>query len=160
MRVRITLVLLAALAACSSSTSNTDPNPTPDAPGSTPSDAAPPRSDASPPIDAPQTDAPQTDASIPPPTVVAVTCPATPAGAITALDSNNTAYIPSSVTITVGQIVKFTMPSSHDVEPNPTMSDPGLSVGFGQTKCLMFNHTGTFGFHCGPHQFTGTVVVQ
>jgi plastocyanin len=155
MRLRSTLVLLAALAACSSSTSNTDPNPTPDAPGSPPSDAAPPPTDAAPRADA----AP--DAPPPPPaTVVAVTCPATPAGAITALDSNDKAYIPSSVTITVGQIVKFTMPSSHDVEPNPTMSDPGLSVGFGQTKCLMFNHTGTFGFHCGPHQFTGTVVVQ
>jgi plastocyanin len=155
MRVRSPLVLLAAIAACSSSTSNTDPNPTPDAPGSTPSDAMPPRSDA-----APQMDASPTDASTAPTTVVAVTCPATPAKAITALDSNDKTYMPSSVSITVGQIVKFTMPSSHDVEPNPAMSDPGLTVGFGQTKCLMFNHTGTFGFHCGPHQFTGTVVVQ
>jgi plastocyanin len=68
--------------------------------------------------------------------------------------------MPSAVSIAVGQIVKFTMPGSHDVEPNRAMSDPGLSVGFGETKCLMFSRTGTFGFHCGPHQFIGTVVVQ
>jgi plastocyanin len=152
MRVRSTPVLLAALAACSSSTSNTDPDPTPDAPGSTPSDGMPPRSDAAPMIDAPPPP--------PPATVIAVACPATPAKAITAIDSNDKTYMPSSVSITMGQIVKFTMPSSHDVEPNRAMSDPGLSVGFGETKCLMFNRTGTFGFHCGPHQFTGTVVVQ
>lgn len=151
MRVRSTLVLLAALAACSSSTSNTGPDPTPDAPGSTPSDGMPPPSDAAPMIDAPPP---------PPATVVAVACPATPAKAITADDNNDNTYMPSSVSITMGQIVKLTMPGSHDVEPNRAMSDPGLSVGFGETKCLMFNRRGTFGFHCGPHQFIGTVVVQ
>lgn len=151
MRVRSTLVLLAALAACTSSTSNTGPGPTPDAPGQAPSDAMPPRIDAAPMIDAPPP---------PPATVIAVACPATPAKAITANDNNDNTYMPSAVSIAIGQIVKFTMPSSHDVEPNRTMSDPGLSVGFGETKCLMFSRTGTFGFHCGPHQFTGTVVVQ
>lgn len=153
MRVPTLLAPLLALAACSS-TPNKDPNPTPDAPGS-PSDAA--RTDAPAPADA-SVDAPP-DAPVAA-TVVTVTCPATPAKSITASNSNDQTYMPSSVSITVGQVVKFTMPSSHDVEPNPTMSDPGLRVDFSETKCLSFTRPGTFGFHCGPHQFTGTVVVQ
>jgi plastocyanin len=46
------------------------------------------------------------------------------------------------------------------VTPDDTMSDPGLRVNYGETKCLMFTLKGTFGFHCVPHLFTGTVVVQ
>jgi plastocyanin len=151
MRVPTLLTPLLALAACSS-TPNKDPNPTPDAPGPPPSDA--PRADAPPPtIDA------AIDAPPPAATVIAVTCPATPAGAITA-DNRNDFYMPSSVTITVGQIVRFSMPTDHNVTPNDTMSDPGLSVNYSETKCLMFTLKGTFGFHCVPHLFTGTVVVQ
>jgi plastocyanin len=97
------------------------------------------------------------DAPPPAATVIAVTCPATPAKTITATDGM---YSPSSVTITVGQVVRFSMPSSHNVAPNSTMSDPGLSVDFSETKCLMFTLKGTFGFHCIPHGFTGTVIVQ
>lgn len=151
-RTPLALAALAALAACSSSTSSTGPDPNPDAPGSPPSDAA--RSDAG------AIDAAPIDGTLPAATVIAVTCPATPAKAITASDNNDNTYMPASVTINMGQIVRFTMPSSHDVEPNRTMSDPGLTVGFGETKCLMFSRTGNFGFHCGPHQFVGTVVVQ
>lgn len=108
-------------------------------------------------------DAAPADARIdaPPPTVLAVTCPATPDKTISAIDGNDTTYTPSSVTIVVNQIVKFTMPSSHDVVPNTIgTSDPGLTVNFNETKCLMFTKTGTFGFHCGPHTFAGTVIVQ
>ena len=45
-------------------------------------------------------------------------------------------------------------------KPNTTMSDPGLNVGFGATKCLRFTAPGTFGFHCTPHGFAGTVTVN
>jgi plastocyanin len=93
-------------------------------------------------------------------TVKAVTCPATPAASVTATDGTDTTYSPKMVTISLGQIVKFTMPSTHNVVPNPTMSDPGLVVNFNATTCLMFTQTGTFGFHCGPHSFVGTVTVQ
>jgi plastocyanin len=40
------------------------------------------------------------------------------------------------------------------------MSDTGLNVGFGETKCLKFTKQGAFGFHCQPHSFTGTVTVN
>jgi plastocyanin len=141
MRVRSTLVWLVTLAACSNSTPGTGSNPRPDAP-------APPADAASHP------DAPAAAA-----TVMTVACPASPAKAISATDNVN-AYVPSSVSISVGQVVKFTMPSAHDVVPDASMSDPGLNVDFAQTRCLMFTHPGTFGFHCAPHGFTGTVAVQ
>ena len=41
-----------------------------------------------------------------------------------------------------------------------TIADSGLNVSFGATTCLMFTHTGMYGFHCMPHGFNGTIVVQ
>jgi plastocyanin len=41
-----------------------------------------------------------------------------------------------------------------------TTSDSGLHVNFNETKCLKFTKQGTFGFHCGPHGFLGTITVQ
>ena len=95
-------------------------------------------------------------------TAVAVTCPATPAATIATSGLMDT---PSSATITQGQIVKFVMSSEHNVVPghspsDAAIADPGTNVDFGMTKCLMFTQTGMFGFHCGPHQFNGTVIVQ
>lgn len=67
----------------------------------------------------------------------------------------------SSVTINVGEIVKFVSGSSHNVIPVMPNSDPGLSVGFGATKCLRFTQAGTFNFRCQPHpSMTGSVVVN
>jgi plastocyanin len=99
-----------------------------------------------------------------PSTAVMVTCPASPAATITTSDTAF-AYTPSSATITQGQVVKFTMSSSHNVTPghspvDTAKADSGLSVTFSATKCLMFTATGTFGFHCGPHLFNGTITVQ
>lgn len=94
-------------------------------------------------------------------TVTTVTCPATPAATISAKDGDNTAYMPSTASISVGQVVKFTMPSSHNVEPNTLMNtDPGLKVNLGETKCLMFTKAGTYAFYCVPHGFKGSVTVQ
>jgi plastocyanin len=53
------------------------------------------------------------------------------------------------------------MASTHNVAPNTTkVTDPGLSVDFGGTKCLMFTKAGTYSFLCTAHSFTGTIVVQ
>lgn len=72
------------------------------------------------------------------------------------------AYSPDTLTINQNEVVKFDMPAGtfHDVEPDATGSDPGLVVGFSTVKCLQFTVTGTFGFHCSVHQFTGSIVVQ
>jgi plastocyanin len=50
------------------------------------------------------------------------------------------------------------MPSStsHDVNGD----DPGLTVGLGGHKCFSFDAAGTYGFHCNPHGFQGSIVVQ
>ena len=94
-------------------------------------------------------------------TVMMVACPATPDATIMSSDSNFSSYTPGSVSISVGQIVKFTMSPSHNVAPSQTAStDSGLNVGFGATACLKFTKAGTFGFFCTVHLFTGTVTVQ
>jgi plastocyanin len=102
--------------------------------------------------------APPADAGAP--TVTAVTCPGRTVPTISAVNGTN-AYTPTGASISVGQIVKFTMPSEHNVVPNPLKNtDTGLNVNFNETKCLMFAKAGTFNFYCGPHGFTGTVTVQ
>ena len=102
----------------------------------------------------------QMDAAIDagPPTVFDVAC-AMPAATIITTDPVF-AFQPTSVMINVGQQVKFTTSSEHDVESNPAGGDAGLFVDFNTTKCLMFTKAGTFHFHCGPHGFMGSVVVQ
>src|SRR5262245_29030215 len=132
MRTRRSLICLFTVAACSS-TPSTGPNP--DAPSSNP--------------DAPRIDAPRPDASVDAPvdapplpaTVMTVPCPATPAATI-GTSNRGDAYDPISVTINVGQIVRFTMPSDHNVAPNDTMSDSGLHVNYSENKCLMFTQAG------------------
>ena len=96
------------------------------------------------------------------PTVMMVTCPATPDAVVT---TSGFMFSPETTTISQGQIVKFMPAIDHDVVPghNPadsTIADPGLNVSFGATTCLMFTHTGMYGFHCMPHGFNGTIVVQ
>ena len=91
--------------------------------------------------------------------VFAITCPPAPAATIMTNDGAF-AYMPNSVTIAQNGIVLFIMSNIHDVVPDATNSDPGLSVGFAESKCLQFTTTGTFGFHCGPHGFTGSVTVN
>ena len=107
-------------------------------------------------------DAPAVQQDAPAATVQMVTCPATPDATVM---TSGFMFAPLSTTITQGQIVKFVMPSEHDVVPghhvaDGTLVDRGLSVGFSETKCLMFTQTGMYGFHCGPHLFDGTIVVN
>lgn len=104
-------------------------------------------------------DAPKTIDSAPA-TVQTVTCPATPAATVM---TSGFMYAPVTTMINQGQIVQFVMPAEHDAEPghfDGTLADPGLTVDFNQTKCLMFTQSGMYGFHCGPHHFDGTIVVQ
>jgi len=93
-------------------------------------------------------------------TVMAVDCTANPPAQTISEDDAMFNFIPTSVTINQNQDVKFVTSATHDVVPNATMSDPGISVAFNQTVCLKFTAKGTFKFHCGPHGFIGTVIVQ
>jgi len=68
-------------------------------------------------------------------------------------------YTPMATTITQGQIVKFVNRGDHDVAPTG-ISDTGLRVGFGATKCLRFTKAGTFNFKCTPHGFVGSITVN
>jgi len=65
-------------------------------------------------------------------------------------------YSPASTTIAANGVVKFTLGATHDVASSTT----GLSVPLGGTKCLKFATAGTYTFHCTPHSFTGTIIVQ
>ena len=122
-------------------------------------------SSSSPTIDAPKhidapaaIDAPMIDA--PPPTALTVDCATvTPVATITTT-SGVFAYSPPSATINVNDVVEFMMASSHNVVPDATMSDTGLHVGFGETKCLQFTVAGEFHFHCQPHGFHGVITAN
>lgn len=107
-------------------------------------------------------DAPPVGSDAPASTIQAVTCPATPAATVM---TSGSSYAPMTTMIMQGQVVQFVMPASHNVVPghnvaDGTIADPGLSVSFGETKCFMLTQTGMYGFHCGPHHFDGTVIVQ
>ncbi|MBA3541749.1 MAG: hypothetical protein H0T79_19200 [Deltaproteobacteria bacterium] len=102
----------------------------------------------------PTVDAPPVAAS----TVEALACPGGEAAEVTTVNGTN-AFMPNAVTITAGQVVKFTMSSTHNVIP-ASGGDVNLKVNFSETKCLKFTAAGSFGFKCGPHQFLGTITVN
>ena len=87
-----------------------------------------------------------------------VNCAGANIGGTVRTEDGTDAYEPAATTITVGQAIAFEMASTHNVVP--VASDPGLTVGFGQTKCLLFTVAGTYNFKCGPHGFTGTITVN
>jgi plastocyanin len=160
MFARTLLLLLLPLAACSGDAAK----PTVlDAPGIDPrpidaastGDAA--RAIDAAPIDAPPIDARPIDAPPSPVTVVAVTCPAS---GVPVVATSGFSFSPASTTIAVDGIVKFTMPSSHNVVPATGPTDDGLRVDFNETKCLKFTKAGTFNFKCQPHGFTGSITVN
>ena len=64
-------------------------------------------------------------------------------------------------TIAVDDIVRFQMPASHNAFSGAANAPDGLfSTNFNQTKCYQFTEAGTFPFHCTPHDFVGTLIVQ
>lgn len=66
-------------------------------------------------------------------------------------------FVPMTTTISAGQIVQFTMPGSHNA-----VSDTAgqFRANFGASTCYRFDVAGSYPFHCEPHLFTGTIVVQ
>jgi plastocyanin len=103
---------------------------------------------------------PQMDAPMNTNKVQSVTCPTT-ADATVMTTNTVDAYMPMATTVPKNAVVKFVMSSFHNAAPNTvTTTDPGLVVGFGETKCLKFTETGTFGFFCSTHSFAGTITVQ
>ena len=66
-------------------------------------------------------------------------------------------FEPKASTIAVGEVVKFDPGDGHDV-----VSDVAgqFTVDLGGAACFRFDQVGTFGFHCRPHGFTGTIEVQ
>lgn len=66
------------------------------------------------------------------------------------------AYDPTPSQIATGGIVKFVMPTQHNVASETS----GLAVDFGATSCLSFPEPGTYTFTCTRHGFMGTVVVS
>ena len=108
-------------------------------------------------VDAPP-DGPAIDA--PPPTALTVDCATvTPVATITTTN-DVFAYSPPAATIAVNDVVEFMMASNHNVVPDATMSDTGLHVNFGETKCLKFTVAGEFHFHCQPHGFHGVITAN
>jgi plastocyanin len=128
-------------------------------------DAATTPSDGDTNSDAPPVDSTPADAGVDAHIgVLSVTCDGSEVETVTTTaPSDATAmFTPDAITISQNDVVKFIMPSAHNVVPDPTadLTDPGLRVNFNQTKCLQFTETGTFGYKCGPHGFKGTVTVQ
>ena len=92
--------------------------------------------------------------------VAEVACPASTPVTFTTQDLS---FMPSMASITMGQIVKLqSTNSTHPIVPivNDPMSDPGLRVPAGQSKCFNFLATGTFKFQCMVHGYVGTLTVN
>jgi plastocyanin len=94
-----------------------------------------------------------------PATVTKVDCATvTPVATVSTVQD---AYSPSASTINQNDVVKFVMPSEHNVAPDSTgNTDAGLVVDFNETACLKFTAKGTFKFKCTVHGFTGTVTAN
>ena len=142
------VVLAAALGACGSDSKKADA----------------PQGDGPVKLDAPKPDAKPADAPIDAPQhVFKVTCPNVPNATFT---TSSFMFVPTSATITVGQIVEISEEPIHSVAPghvpaDTAIADPGLSAGFGQTTCFQFMQAGTYGFHCSAHtSMNGTITVN
>lgn len=122
-------------------------------------------------IDAPDSDAPDAtdataeDAPIDAIRVDAMTsvnvvqCPGNPDLAISAATG---VYVPSTATINVNDVVRFTPgdPNHDMVSGTPGTPDGRFATPLGQTTCLRFTAAGTFPFFCTVHSFTGTITVN
>ncbi len=95
----------------------------------------------------------------PPATVMTVTCDGTEVEEIET--TGGFRFSPMAVTISVGDVVKFTNASNHSLVPGASPTDSGLRGGFGVSTCLKFTAAGTFNFKCNPHSsMTGSITVN
>jgi plastocyanin len=80
------------------------------------------------------------------------------------IDIQNMAFSPSTVTINVGDIVKWTNLDSVDHSATEDSTAPLFDSGLlsnGQTYMLTGLGVGTYNYHCTPHpSMTGTIIVQ
>jgi plastocyanin len=64
-------------------------------------------------------------------------------------------------TIAVDDVVRFTMPAIHNAASGPPNAPDGLFLAdFNQTTCFQFTEAGTYPFHCVPHDFSATLIVE
>jgi plastocyanin len=91
-------------------------------------------------------------------TAKVVTCPAAPAQTI-AVNAGGTAFVPSTASIHVNDIVQFTGGASHPVVSGTGSPDGKFNLSSG-AGCVQFTAAGTFPFFCNVHGFTGTITVQ
>ncbi len=103
--------------------------------------------------DPPADDDPQPDADVNA-DLVEVDCDTTTVAEI--ITTSGFAYSPMSVTINVGESVRFSPTSGHDVAGDGNAID----VPIAGEGCYRFNTAGTYDFFCTPHGFTGSVVVE
>lgn len=103
-------------------------------------------------------------------TVLAIGCGsgkdvAAPPGANVVDAVGVTAWSPSSITITAGEVVEFRNSSSttHNVQFDQNVAGHPDNVGnfASATRSVTFTTPGTYAYHCGIHPvMQGTVVVQ
>jgi plastocyanin len=97
-------------------------------------------------------DAADIDANPPAGDVVEVSCNgATIAQTIT---TAGLAYSPETATIAVGEIVRFSPTTGHDV------NNADFHVDFAGDACFRFDVAETYTFDCSVHGFTGTLTVE
>lgn len=65
-------------------------------------------------------------------------------------------FVPNSLTITKGTIVKFITNGEHDAASRDNL----FVIPNGETECVQFNEPGTYGIYCRPHSFMASIVVQ
>lgn len=66
-------------------------------------------------------------------------------------------FQPAQTTIKVGDVVKLAPSPDHDVVSD---SSADFSLSLGEEGCFRFDVAGTYPFHCRPHGFKGTIVVE
>lgn len=119
----------------------------------------------------PDADPAQPDAMIPPDaepsTVIEVPCAGATIAVTVTAPGFSYAFAPSDGgaadqhTISVGAIAQFVMPASHNAFSGAANTPDGqFSTNFNQTKCFQFTEAGTYPFHCTPHDFVATLIVQ
>jgi plastocyanin len=101
--------------------------------------------------------APDAMPDAPVPVITLASCPSV---VDVTIQDSPTMFIPKETTLGRGGIAKFVITSEHFVIPNTLVNtDPALNVARGETKCFKFMVTGTYGFLCGVHGFTGTITI-
>jgi plastocyanin len=97
------------------------------------------------------------------PTPIATSTPtSTPITGQASVNISNFAYVPPTLTVSVGTTVTWTNNDSvaHTVTSNDNLFDSG-NLATGATFSYTFEQKGTFNYHCTIHPFmTGKIIVE